>query len=178
MFNVDGPVYPSDVQMYPWNVYSLYPAVKGASKSQQLEDVQVYPWNVYNLYPAVNGASKSQQLASLPVSTLTSGYPWNVYNLYPAANGTSKSHKLEDFPVLTLTTGYPTLNLCEYSIYQHSYAQKTYICLIDAPVYPYNLDNIYPPVKADIEGVRWTDTLSTRLEAVYPAVQICESAVV
>ncbi len=52
------------------------------------------------------------------------------------------------------------------------------MCLVDAPVYPYNLDNIYPPVKADIAGVTWTDALSTRLEAVYPAVQICKLTVV
>lgn len=125
MFNVDGPVYPSDVQMYPWNLYNLYPTVNGALKldvdgSVQPLDVSVYPWNVYNLYPAVKGASKSQQqLEGFPVSTLTSSYPWNVYNLYPAVNGASKAHQqLEDFPVLTLTPGYPTLNLCEYPIYQ------------------------------------------------------------
>jgi hypothetical protein len=35
LFSADGPHYPSDVLMYPWNVYNLYPAVSTVKQEDE-----------------------------------------------------------------------------------------------------------------------------------------------
>ncbi|KAI0340933.1 hypothetical protein BDW22DRAFT_1359781 [Trametopsis cervina] len=171
--DIYGPVYPSDVSMYPWNVYNVYPRIEGASQ-ERLPNIQVltltpgyptlslyapvYPHNLEMIYPPVSGGASlatgltTRLEAAYPyIEIYSPGYPFNLEFIYPPVKLDTQSVATELFST-RLNTRYPYIEI--YS-----------------PVYPFNMESIYPPVKINTQSIA-TETSSIRLSAGYPHIEI------
>ncbi|KAI0092421.1 hypothetical protein BDY19DRAFT_482973 [Irpex rosettiformis] len=184
-----GPVYPSDVQMYPWNLYHLYPTTDNA-KSEQPKDLPtltltpgyptlnlyapVYPHNIYNIYPAVRadvkGVSRSNSLSTrlemaYPVMEIYDiVYPYSMENIYPKVEAEKATE--------TKSSVVGTLNALKVQL-----AVAYPDLALYSPVYPHNLTEIYPAVIASgSKAIEETlGSVVVRLHTHYPTLGIYPS---
>lgn len=181
----DGVDVKSLVYPFRWN-YEHAPRAPIKSKSVKLgrhyPDLvvysPVYPYNLEGIYPKMSGRRLDQTSNSGPTSlsarhsshassvTATSFYPFNLGHIYPAVDKAARpndarlthSRKIRSrtaFVNKSLEVGYP--NIVVYS-----------------PVYPYNLDSLYPTFQLAPSTEQKED--SSALVSSYPFLCICSSS--
>ena len=98
-------------------------------------------------------------------------YPWNVYSIYPSVTLSAPLERCSKVAPIRLATGYPTLAIC--ACFAAAYATTMLMPALDEAVYPYNLEMIYPLVKADDVKLPVSEAMTIRLKPVYPHFDLC-----
>ncbi len=159
-------------------------------------DSPVYPWNLEHIYPSVSAGSDDNGCVD------PTAYPHSLRYIY--SHNTSKEvqvskevrvgkdiEDIKEAEVVKLALGYPALEICR--CFQRSIVSENDVFL-DSPVYPWNLEYIYPSVRSaesqdDVcedptaypHNLRYIytssrpkkDTIVVKLVAEYPAMEIC-----
>ncbi|KAF7789376.1 hypothetical protein EIP86_000320 [Pleurotus ostreatoroseus] len=195
-------LYPS---VYPHNLSEIYgPATTETVRSTDLpagypavEPYQhVYPYNLKRMYPTMKLAkdievsvevvevtSKERETVSLRLPAhypgiylYEPGYPWNLESIYPTARSVESDDECQD------PTAYPHSLRYIYSpspkkaVVVVNVASQYPVMEIYAPVYPWNLEHIYPAVKpGKTTTPRGATGIVVALSANYPHIELYTS---
>lgn len=159
-------------------------------------DSPVYPWNLEHIYPSVSSVGADDNECVDPTA-----YPHSLRYIYSLSFSkeaqvgkevrVSKDIEVtKESEVVKLAAGYPALEICmcfqPFAVFEND-------VFSDSPVYPWNLEHIYPSVRSaeseeDVcedptaypHSLRFIYTSSPKKDAVvvklvaeYPAMDIC-----